>query len=72
MFRLDSMIENRNGYNNPFLDEVIKVDRSEEFKKMDFNRQQINLIDKIKSRREFSQNPKILRYIRKTQIVVLP
>ena len=64
MFRLDSMIENKNGYNNPFLDEVIKVDRSEEFKKMDFNRQQINLIDKIKTRREFSQNPKILRYIR--------
>ena len=64
MFRLDSMVLNKNGYNNPFLDEVIKVDRSEEFKKMEFNRQQINLIDKIKSRREYSQNPKIVRYIR--------
>ena len=64
MFRLDSMVENKNGYNNPFLDEVLHIDRNEEFKKMDFNRQQINLIDKIKSRREYSQNPNILRYIR--------
>lgn len=64
MFRLDSMTQNKNGYNNPFLDEVIRVDRSEEFKKMHFNKEQINLIDKIKTRREYSQNPKILRYIR--------
>ena len=64
MFRLDSMFENKEGYNNPLLDECIQVDRNEEFKKMDFNRKQISLIDKIKSRREYSQNPKMLRYIR--------
>lgn len=64
LFRLDYMKPKKDGYNNPFLDEVLKVDRSEEFKKMEFNKKQIELIDKIKSRREYSQNPKILRYIR--------
>jgi hypothetical protein len=63
-FRLDTMTENKNGYKNPYLDEVISFDRNENFKKMDFNRNQIKLIDFIKSRREYSQNPKILKYIR--------
>ena len=58
------MIENKNGYNNPFLDEVIKLDRSEQLKKMNFNRKQIGIIDFIKSKREYSQDPKILRHIR--------
>lgn len=63
-FRISSMKEDPHGYHNPYLDEVLKVDRSEEFKKLDFVQQQIRLIDQIKSRREYSQNPKILRYIR--------
>ena len=63
-FRLDTMTENKRGYKNPYLDEVISFDRNENFKKMDFNRNQIKLIDFIKSRREYSQNPKILKYIR--------
>ena len=63
-FRLDTMTENTKGYKNPYLDEVISFDRNENFKKMDFNRNQIKLIDFIKSRREYSQNPKILKYIR--------
>ena len=62
--KLDTMIENKNGYNNPFLDEVIKLDRSEQLKKMNFNRKQIGIIDFIKSKREYSQDPKILRHIR--------
>jgi hypothetical protein len=53
-----------NGYRNPFLDEVIKVDRNEQLHKMNSNAQQINLIDYIKSSRKLSQDPKVLRMIR--------
>jgi len=63
-FRLDTMTENTKGYKNPYLDEVISFDRNENFKKMDFNRNQIKLIDFIKIRIEYIQNPKILKYIR--------
>ena len=61
-FRLDGM--KLNGYRNPYLDEVIKVDRNEQFIKMNSNVDQINLIDYIKSKREYSQDPKILKVIR--------
>ena len=61
-FRLESM--KLNGYRNPFLDEVIKVDRNEQLNKMNSNAQQINLIDYIKSSRKLSQDPKVLRMIR--------
>ena len=62
LFRMDNMKES--GYRNPYLDDVIKVDRNEFFKnKMDFNRRQIHLIDFIKSERKYSQDPNILRYI---------
>ena len=61
-FRLDGM--KLNGYRNPYLDEVLKVDRNEQLIKMNLNADQINLIDYIKSNRKFSQDPKILRYIR--------
>ena len=63
-FRLESMVQNKKGYNNPFLDEVIKVDRSEEFKKLDKTKERIKLIDQIKSNRKYSQNPNILKYIK--------
>ena len=53
-----------NGYRNPYLDEVIKVDRNEDLLKINSNRKQINLIDYIKSDRKISQDPKILRCIR--------
>ena len=62
--RLKTMKENERGYNNPFLSEVLKFDRSEQLKKINSAREQIKLIDYIKSKRELSQNPKILRYIR--------
>ncbi len=61
-FRLDGMRES--GYRNPYLDEVLKVDRSEQLKKMKTNANQINLIDFMKSNRKYSQDPKMLRYIR--------
>ena len=62
LFRMDNMKES--GYRNPYLDEVIKVDRNYFFKnKLDFNRRQINLIDFIKSERKYSQDPQILKYI---------
>lgn len=61
-FRLDSM--KLSGYRNPYLDGVLKVDRNEQLNKMNLNADQINLIDYIKSNRKFSQDPKILRYIR--------
>ena len=63
-FRLDNLKENKNGYKNPFLDEIIPVNRNEIFKQMEFNANQVKLIDYIKSRREYSQNPLILKYIR--------
>lgn len=63
IFRIDGMKEG--GYKNPYLEEVIKVDRSKQFKKLDFNRKQLNFLDFIKSNRQYSQDPKILRYIAK-------
>lgn len=60
-FKLDGMKEE--GYKNPYLNEVIKVDRSECFKEMNTARKQLNLINFISSNRKYSQDPKILRYI---------
>ena len=60
-FKLDGMKEE--GYKNPYLNEVIKVDRSECFKEIDSARKQLNLINFINSNRKYSQDPKILRYI---------
>lgn len=62
-FRLDSMKENPSYYKNPFLDEVIKEDRSDFLKSYEKNRDQLKLIEKIKSRREYSQDSKILKFI---------
>ena len=60
-FKLDYMKEQ--GYRNPYLSEVIKVDRSEQFKKIESNVERIGLINFIKSNRKYSQDPKILKYI---------
>ena len=61
IFRLDGLKEG--GYKNPFLDQIIKVDRNEYFKKLSEDRRNLNFIDFIKSNRKYSQEPKILRYI---------
>ncbi len=60
-FKLDYMKEK--GYHNPYLSEVIKVDRSEQFKKMESNADRIELINFLKSNRKFSQDPKMLKVI---------
>lgn len=60
-FILDGMKEE--GYRNPYLNEVIKFDRNETYKTIDFSRRQLNLINFIKSNRNYSQNPQITRYI---------
>lgn len=69
LFRLDTMKEG--GYRNPYLNQVIKVDRNENFKKLNSIRNNLNLIDFIKSNRKYSQEPKILRYIKNESDVVL-
>ena len=61
LFRLEGMKEG--GYFNPFLDKIIKVDRSEYFKKLSLDRKNVNFIDFLKSNRKYSQDPKIIRYI---------
>ena len=61
IFRLEGMKEG--GYCNPFLNEVIKVDRSEYLKKLSLDRKKINFIDFLKSNRKYSQDPKLIRYI---------
>ena len=60
-FKLDYMKEK--GYRNPYLDEVIKVDRSEQFKKIESNADRIALINYMKNNRKLSQDPKKLKFI---------
>ena len=60
-FKLDYMKEK--GYTNPYLSEVIKVDRSEQFKKIESNADRIELIDFLKCNRKYSQDPKMLKLI---------
>ena len=59
--KLDYMKEK--GYKNPYLDEVIKVDRSEEFKKFENIKQRLELINYLKRNRKYSQDPSKLKYI---------
>ena len=61
VFRLDGMKEG--GYHNPYLNQIIKVDRNEFFKKLSLDRKNINFIDFMKTDRKYSQNPKLIRYI---------
>ena len=60
-FKLDGMKEE--GYRNPYLNEVIKFDRNDYYKNIDYARKQLNLINFINSDRKYSQDPKIIRYI---------
>jgi hypothetical protein len=59
--KLDCMKEK--GYRNPYLEEVIKVDRSEELKKLEKNKPRLELINYLKSNRKYSQDPSKLKYI---------
>ena len=61
IFRIKGIKEG--GYMNPFLNEVLKVDRDEYFKKMQEIGKKIKLIDVIKSSRKYSQDPKYFSLI---------
>jgi len=62
-FRMDSMKENQTSYKNPFLNVVKTCDRSLFYKNNLSCIQHINLINKAKSKRELSQNPKVLKQL---------
>ena len=59
--KLDFMKEK--GYKNPYLNEVIKVDRSEEFKKLENIKSRLELINYLKRSRKYSQDPSKLKYV---------
>ena len=61
IFRIKGALEG--AYLNPFLNEVVKVDREEYYKKMQETGKKIKLIDTIKSSRKYSQNPDYLKLI---------
>ena len=56
LFRIKGMKEG--GYINPFLNEILKVDREEFFKKIEETGKKIKMIDVIKNSRKYSQDPK--------------
>jgi hypothetical protein len=62
-FRIDSMKENRSAYKNPFLDNSFSLDRRSFFKELDITKRNILFIDKIKSKREYSQNANVIKSI---------
>lgn len=64
VFRLDSMTPSTRMYHNPYLNEVLPVDRKEFYKNYEKTKKKIELIDKIKKSRKLSQDPSILESIR--------
>ncbi len=64
-FRIDSMKESSYYYSNPYLGEVIHEDRKKFFKNNTKIRDQVvNLIDKLKTKKEYSQNSDFLKCVR--------
>lgn len=64
IFRLDFMKLSKKMYNNPFLNEVLPVDKKELYKNLEYSRKNILLIDMIKRDYNMSQNPEVLQKIR--------
>ena len=64
IFRLDSMTHSHDIYNNPYLNDVIPVDRREFYRNMERSRKNIRLIDKLKYNIKLSQNPMVLSTIK--------
>lgn len=62
-FRMDSMKENVTSYKNPYLNVVKTLDRSLFYKNNTSCIDHINMINKVKSKKELSQNPKILKQL---------
>ena len=59
--KLDCMKEK--GYKNPYLNDLIKIDRSEQFKNMEKNKRRLEFINYLKRDRKNSQDPSKLKYI---------
>lgn len=64
VFRLESMKHSKDLYNNPYLNEVIPVDRKELYKNIERSRKNIKYIDKLKYNIRLSQDPKMLSRIK--------
>jgi hypothetical protein len=62
-FRIDSMNENKQSYKNPYLGEVIQEDRNLFFKNTNKTRELIQIIERLKCRKEYSQDPKYLKCV---------
>lgn len=62
-FRIDSMKENSHFYQNPFLNKVIEEERNSFFKSTNDIKGQIKLINDLKMRREYSQDPKMIKCV---------
>jgi hypothetical protein len=60
-FKLDKLQETQQLYKNPFLEHLVTQDRSATLKNLNKTKSQINIIDKLKYKREWSQNPEILK-----------
>lgn len=52
IFRLDSMTQSTRMYQNPYLNEVLPVDRKEFYKNYEKTKTKIQLIDKIKKKQK--------------------
>lgn len=61
IFRIKGMKEG--GYKNPYLNEILKVDREEFLKNLQETGKKIKIIDLIKTSRKYSQDPKYLSLI---------
>jgi hypothetical protein len=61
--KIDCLKEVKLSYKNPFLDDVKNEDRSIYLKNTNKIKEQIELIDKLKTKKEYSQNPNYLKLI---------
>ena len=64
MFKLDIMKQGSLKYHNPYLDEVIKIDRSESLKNMEKSGKIIKMIDNIKRNFKINKDESFLNRIR--------
>lgn len=64
IFRLDSMTHSNDLYNNPYLNDVIPVNRKEFYKNIERSRKNMKFIDKLKYDIKLSQNPLMLSQIK--------
>lgn len=63
LFRLDNSKEKTTGYHNRYLDHIKPIDRSSAIKEIEKNKEKIYLIDLLKSNRQLSQEPDVIKKI---------